>query len=591
MPIISYRGLNPAMALIRKAFYTLLIVIVLGVAALYFIAQTGYAAGWISQWISNNSPYRLAFSNLDYSLSSPFRLTLNQAEFGVKEREPLVKAQKLTVDLGDDFWQTPLSFASLEVDGGTLTLSADKTGAPDVRSQRLQLRNVSVDVKTPEIALKGEGVNGGFLPWRLTSGLIPTDNAHFEFSASKLWLNELETANVLIQGDVRDNQLLLTNVGADLAGGLLTGSAKRAPDGRWTIDYFRLSDVKYQSHQALPALLTQIDNYVDGVSLTLNRADLINTNIQGDGWALSDFSLSLKDLRREGGLWQADAGSALFNAYDIVLGDQHLVNPVLNLELEGDTLKIKQFSSRWQDGLVRATGAWSRKDHTLRLDDVALTSLLYTLPQSWKSALLEPMPDWLRELYVNKFAVNRSIIIDINPDFPFQFTSVDSSGSDLHLVKDRQFGLWKGNLTVNASAATLNKTDLRHPSTVVSADANAITFSDTSAFTATGLLEGQATIGQSSDRPLDLSLSGRGVSVNILQNWGWEPVPLKGNGSLKLTLKGSLKGAEAKPDLKSSLSIQGDDGQRYPDEQNATPQQEAPTQPSQEESPAPQPLF
>lgn len=578
------------MALIRKAFYTLLIVIVLGVVALYFIAQTGVAAGWISQWVSNNTPYRLVFSNLDYSLGSPFRLELNQAEFGAKEREPLVKAQKITVDLGDGFWQTPLSFASLEVDGGSLRLSADETGAPDVRSQRLQLRNVAVDVKTPAMTLRGEGVNGGFLPWRLASGLIPTDNAHFEFSAAKLWLNELETANVLIQGDVRDNQLLLTNVGADLAGGLLTGSAKRAPDGRWTIDYLRLSDVKYQSHQTLAALLTQIDDYADGVNLTLNRADLINTNIQGDGWALSDFSLSLKDMQRENGLWQADAGSALFNAYDVVLGDQHLVNPVLNLELAGDTLKIKQFSSRWQDGLVRASGVWSRKERALRLDDVALTSLLYTLPQSWKSALTEPMSDWLRELRIDKFAVNRSIIIDINPDFPFQFTSVDSNGSDLFLIKDGRFGLWKGSLTANASAATLNKTDLRHPSTVVSADANAITFSDTSAFTSTGLLEGQATLGQANDRPLDLTLSGRAVSVNVLQNWGWKPVPLQGDGSISLTLKGSLKGSEGKP----TLTAASDDGQqvvqRYPDGQSEEPQPQAAPAP-QAESPAQEPLF
>lgn len=108
-------------------------------------------------------PYRLVFSHLDYSLSSPFRLVLNQAEFGEKEHEPLVNAQKITVDLTDAFWQTPLSFASLEVEGGQLTLSDSDATAPDVKSQRLQLRNVVVSVKTPSMTLKGEGINGGFL--------------------------------------------------------------------------------------------------------------------------------------------------------------------------------------------------------------------------------------------------------------------------------------------------------------------------------------------------------------------------------------------------------------------------------------------
>lgn len=155
---------------------------------------------------------------------------------------------------------------------------------------------------------------------------------------------------------MRNKSLLLTNVGADLAGGLLTGSAKRTPDGHWTIDSLRLSDMKYQSHQTLPALLAQIDEGVGDAELTLNRLDLINTNIQGNGWALSDFSLSLKDVQRTGERWQAEAGSAQLNAYDAVLGEEHLLSPVLNLALEGDTVRIKQFSSRWQDGLVRASG-------------------------------------------------------------------------------------------------------------------------------------------------------------------------------------------------------------------------------------------
>ncbi|SQI33989.1 Uncharacterized protein involved in outer membrane biogenesis [Leminorella richardii] len=581
------------MALIRKAFYTLLIVIVLGVIALYFGAQTRYAAGWISQWVSSNTPYRLVFSHLDYSLSSPFRLVLNQAEFGEKEHEPLVNAQKITVDLTDAFWQTPLSFASLEVEGGQLTLSDSDATAPDVKSQRLQLRNVVVSVKTPSMTLKGEGINGGFLPWSLKQELIPTDNAHFEFSAARLHLNELEATQVLVQGDVRNKSLLLTNVGADLAGGLLTGSAKRTPDGHWTIDSLRLSDMKYQSHQTLPALLAQIDEGVGDAELTLNRLDLINTNIQGNGWALSDFSLSLKDVQRTGERWQAEAGSAQLNAYDAVLGEEHLLSPVLNLALEGDTVRIKQFSSRWQDGLVRASGTWSRKDSALTLDDVALTSLLYTLPQSWKSALLEPMPSWLNDLRIDKLSVNRSIIIDINPGFPFQFTSVDGSGAKLHLVKAHQFGLWSGNLTVNAAEATLNKTDLRHPSTVINADEHQIIFSDTSAFTPTGLLEGQATVGQELSRPLSLTLSGRNVAVDVLQNWGWRQVPLQGDGNLALVLKGNLKGADKKPDLTGSLTVTSGDGQQLIQRYPATQEQEpaAPLGAPVESAPAQEPLF
>lgn len=203
------------------------------------------------------------------------------------------------------------------------------------------------------------------------------------------------------------------------------------------------------------------------------------------------------------------------------------------------------------------------------------------------------MPSWLNDLRIDKLSVNRSIIIDINPGFPFQFTSVDGSGAKLHLVKAHQFGLWSGNLTVNAAEATLNKTDLRHPSTVINADEHQIIFSDTSAFTPTGLLEGQATVGQELSRPLSLTLSGRNVAVDVLQNWGWRQVPLQGDGNLALVLKGNLKGADKKPDLTGSLTVTSGDGQQLIQRYPATQEQEpaAPLGAPVESAPAQEPLF
>jgi hypothetical protein len=40
-----------------------------------------------------------------------------------------------------------------------------------------------------------------------------------------------------------------------------------------------------------------------------------------------------------------------------------------------------------------------------------------------------------------KFGLSRNLVIDIDPAFPWQITSLDGYGANLQLVKDRQWGL------------------------------------------------------------------------------------------------------------------------------------------------------
>ncbi|MCD1126504.1 AsmA family protein [Jinshanibacter sp. LJY008] len=565
------------MRFIRKSLYTLLTLILVLAIVVYFIAQTSYAARWISQWVTDNTPYQLSLDHLDYSITSPYQLVLNDVEFSQQKQSPLLKAKKVTLELTSSFWQTPMYFSALELEDGTLNLSSKNTIALAPGSDRFQLKNMTLNVDGPELTLQGEKVNGGIIPWTLTNNFLPEKDNRFEFSADKLVVNGIDTHKILVQGEVKDHQILFNNVGADLANGQLTGNGKRTADGKWQIESLRLSEVKYQSQLELDQLLAQLNQRISNTDISLNRLDLINTNIQGPEWAFSDFTLSMKDLEFIKGRWQATSGSMLMNASDMIYNDNHLVNPVLSLDLENNSVKIKQFSSRWQDGLVRATGNWQRDTQTLTLDEVAFTALLYTLPKEWLTQLKQVQPEWLRELHVVKLAANRNILIDITPDFPFQFTSIDSNGSNLYLVKNRQVGLWGGTLNFNASDATLNKIDLRHPSFNLNATPETITISEISAFTKEGLIEANATLSQQPERALSLTLNGRSVPVDILQSWGWQAIPLQGNGTIALQLHGDLIDKQSgKPELKGSLKMTSDTGQQltqYPAGQKDIPEQ------------------
>lgn len=101
---------------------------------------------------------------------------------------------------------------------------------------------------------------------------------------------------------------------------------------------------------------------------------------------------------------------------------------------------------------------------------------------------METLPSWLESVQVTKLSASRNLIIDINPDFPFQMTALDGNGSNLLMARNHQWGIWSGNLSFNAAAATFNRVDLRHPSIALSADDNAINVSEMSAFSADGML-------------------------------------------------------------------------------------------------------
>lgn len=551
------------MRFIRKLLFVVLCLILLAMVAVYFIGQTSYAAKWASQWVNDNTRYQLSLGHIDYDITDPSKVVLNSVELKQQEQPPLLIAKKVTLGLTANQWESPFHFSSLVLEEGALDLSSKTATTLNLSSDRLQLRNMALNIENADFNMQGERVNAGVVPWSLAGQNLPANDSHFELSADKLVVNGVETERALIQGDIKNHQILFNNVGADLGKGLLTASGQRTAEGKWQIESLRLSDVKYQSTLGLGALLAQISQLPGNAEIEIKRLDLLNTNIQGPGWALSDFSLSLKDVNLIKGSWQSSDGTAVMSAFDVVYGDQHWTNPVLNLALEQDVVKIKQFSSRWQDGLVRASGEWQRNTKVLMLDDVALTSLLYTLPEGWLSYLQQPLPDWLQELHIAKFSTNRSILIDINPEFPFQFTSVDASGNDLVMIKDRQFGMWAGQLNINASEATLNKIDLRHPSLVLTATPNSISFTEGSAFTKEGLLEGTATLSQRPERPLQLTLSGRSVPVNIMQSWGWQAIPLTGNGNISLQLNGNLKDkASGKPTLKGSLKMTNAEGQQ-----------------------------
>lgn len=538
------------MKLIGRLLLYVLIACLVVIFGFYFLLQTRWGADHVSNWVSENSGYHLTFDVMDHRFSAPSHLLLENVTFG-RDGQPATLVAK-TVDIGLSIRQltAPLHVDTILLQDGTLNISVQTAPFP-FEADRLQLRNMALNSPGSEWRLSAQRVNGGVMPWRPEAGRVLGNKAQIQLSAGSLTLNDVHATNVLIEGSIDHDQVMLNTVGADMARGALTGVARRNADGSWVVENLRLNDIRLQSDKSLSEFFAPLTTVP---SLQIGRLEVTDSSLQESDWAVTDLDLSLRNLTLRKEDWQSQEGKLSMNASEFIYGSLHLLDPILNAEFSPQGVALRQFTTRWEGGMVRTSGAWLRESKALILDDTAIAGLEYTLPENWKQLWMKPLPDWLNSLTLKKFSASRNLVIDIDPAFPWQITALDGYGANLELVQHHQWGVWSGNATLNAAAATFNRVDVRRPSLSLTANASTVNISDLSAFTGKGILEATASVSQLPQRQTQISLNGRGVPMDVLQQWGWPALPIAGDGNIQLTASGNIQAdAPLKPTVNGQL--------------------------------------
>ena len=547
------------MKFIGKLLVYLLVALLLVLLALYFLLQTRWGASQVSSWVTVNTDYELSFDLMDHRFSSPSHILLENVTFGRDGQPATLVAKKVDIGLGSRQLTDPLHMDTITLVDGTLNLSPQTAPMP-FQADRLQLNNMAFNSPNTEWDLSAQKVTGGVSPWQPEAGNVLGKNAQIQMSAGSLTLNGVPATNVLIQGQLNGKEVVLNTIGADMARGSLTGSALRNADGSWVIDTMRLNEIRLQSDKSLLDFFAPLNTIP---SLQIGRLEVTDARLQGPDWAVTDLDLSLRNLTLSKGDWQSLDGRLSMNASEFIYGSLHLFDPILNAEFSPQGVALRQFTSRWEGGMVRTSGNWLRDGKALVLDDVAVSGLEYTLPQNWKTLWMAPLPEWLNSVTLKKFGLSRNLVIDIDPAFPWQITYLDGYGANLQLAQDHKWGVWGGSATLNGAAATFNRVDVRRPSLALNANAATVNITDLSAFTEKGILEATATVSQLAQRQTTVSLNGRGVPLNILQQWGWPALPVSGDGNIQLTASGSVQAnAPLKPTVNGKLSAVNMDKQQ-----------------------------
>lgn len=538
------------MKFLGKLILYVLIALLVVILGLYFLLQTRWGAEHISAWISEHSDYQLSFETMDHRFSSPSHILLKNVTFGRDGQPATLVAKAVDIGLSTRQLTHPRHVDTILLQNGTLNISPQTAPLP-FQADRLQLQDMAFNSPGSEWDLSAQRVNGGIIPWLPEAGKVLGSKAQIQLSAGSLTLNDVPAANVLIEGSIDNEQVTLSTIGADIARGALTGVAKRHADGSWMVENLRLNDIRLQSDKSLADFFAPLNTIP---SLQINRLEVTDARLQGPDWAVTDLDLSLRNLTFSKDDWQTQEGKLSMNASEFIFGSLHLFDPILNAEFSPQGIALRQFTTRWEGGMVRTSGNWLRQGKALVLDDAAIAGIEYTLPENWKQRWMQPLPAWLNSLTLKKFTASRNLVIDIDPTFPWQLTALDGYGANLGLVQNQKWGVWSGNATLNAAAATFNRVDVRRPSLSLAANANTVNISELSAFTERGILEATASVSQLPPRQTQVSLNGRGVPVNVLQQWGWPVLPIAGDGNIQLTASGTVQAdAPLKPTVNGQL--------------------------------------
>ncbi|WP_333011060.1 AsmA family protein [Kluyvera sichuanensis] len=538
------------MKFLGKLIIWLLIALFVVILAFYLLLQTRWGARHVSQWLSDNTAYHITFDAMDHRFSSPSHILLKNVTFGRDGKPATLVAKAVDIGLSSRQITDPLHVDTILLQDGTLNLSPSTAPLP-FAADRLQLSNMALNSPETGWELSAQRVSGGVMPWAPVAGNVLGTKAQIQMSAGSLSLNGVPATNALIEGSLNNGEVTLTTVGADMARGSLTGNARRNSDGSWVVDNLRLNDIRMQSDKSLLDFLAPLTTVP---SLQIGRLDITDAHLQGPDWAVTDLDLNLRNLTLSQGGWQSDDGKISMNASEFIYGSLHLLDPILNAEFSPQGIALRQFTSRWEGGMVRSSGNWLRAGNVLVLDDAVFAGLEYTLPENWKTLWMAQLPPWLQSVTLKKFGASRNLVIDITPDFPWQVTALDGYGANLQLAKNRQWGIWGGSATLNGAAATFNRVDVRRPSMTLNADASNVNITELSAFTEKGILEATATVAQQPQRQTRVTLNGRGVPLNVLQQWGWPALPISGDGNIQLTASGNVQAdAPLKPTVNGEL--------------------------------------
>lgn len=533
--------------LIKYVTYALLLLLLLFIFA-YIGLQTRWGASYSSQFLSKFTDYDIDIGVMGHEFSNPGEFIFQDIKITSQNKDLSLDARQVVIDIN---WRNLFSGHAIRrfvITQGDLAANLSKGATPlPISADILQFENSQITLKQGEDDIQVTGFTGGITPWQPNNTSL-AGYGDFRFTANQLNFNKLAFKNVAITGKHQEQVTDISKASAYLNNGYIAGEGKRFSDGSITIDSLAMNKVGWENNLDFNTLFDAINS---DKTIQVKNLELTNVDIQGKDWALSGLSTEIDQLSIVRGSWTSPKSKISFNVDQFVAKDQQLSTLIGELSIDGDKLNINKLSGYYYKGVFNLSGVWQRNDQTLTINDGKLAGILYTLPENWLSFFAEPAPTWLSGLSIKKFTITQSLLMNIQPTFPFEFTALSTNIENVDLIKQKQWGIWSGKATFNADSGTINQVLVRRPFLEIrqsgkSSAAASLTVSTDKGISKIGLLVKQ----EPQKVPFLLHASGTNIDLIDLNQWGWSGFPAQVVGDFDATLQGDLLA----PSLAKSLN-------------------------------------
>lgn len=538
------------MRILRYLFWLIIFLFLLCIALPYFLVQTQWSAPFIARYFSQlNEDYEITFARLQHSFDDPWQIEFEQLQLSPKKPNvPIfISAEKADFTLDSLFnfeFQAPslkkIAFTDCQID---LTQSAftPKQTIDLIEFDRCDLRSMFHD-QTVQL----QDLSGSITNWQGFSAFQQLQSPFkWQLSAQNILLDQtLEIKNVFTEGHFENQQLCVTQFGAQFEFGAAIGQLTLQPQSKTTLfNRLQLYKWHYQTPQTVqmaiaqsPFLnaLWQSDWQVHIDEFSLSEADLMFADFN-----LEKANLTLKNIAFNDQHFNFDQLNLTFSAQHFALNEELFLNPVLKIE-SNLALHSFQFLSDWREGQIQLSGAFENASKTLDIEQAQALNVIYRLPHSfWALKIEDFLPRYIDRISIKQTNGLQSALLYPEADFPFEFSGFEWSGSDIEIARDKEQITQSGTIEIMSDSATINKIALRNLNAQLdlTRDKNRLIFdAQTGSQTESGLIEIAIT---QQGNEMQLEAKGEQTSSAWLQN-GFKLQNVPESEDQHLVLQGSL---------------------------------------------------
>ena len=519
--------MKKALALIIS---TLLLLLLIAIAGLYWAMQNQYAAQIINRLFVQFSDTPVSVQSAKYTY--PNLLSLQTVEIKEIQENPIV-IEKVELRLNLSTLLSPhVTIDSLLISGLRL-----QSGLPDFSiSNRVILKQLAIsnlDYSDNSFIIRDANVQINNPQLILEQQVIPFGN--IQFSAEQIYWQGEAVDNVLLDADYKKQNSTIYGLSFKWRKGEFSGQAEQYSQG-WslvnaTVDKLRLSTEELQQAKQLDLnqLLSNITH--------INSLDILDSTIALTDFQLTNANLSVENLKLPFNPWTQSQGYLSVSAESIGYLNQLWLDPVFELYLEPNKLQLEDATVELHGGLIQVKGLFTPS--AINLSHLNISGLKWISEQDSTFTALKPFLGQINNLKIKDLSVQHSQLIQLASQPNWQISGLSIEGKNTELVRDGKLALWSGKLGVNATNASFDELYSNHPVLNMSSVEGIWKLNDLFIPLNNGLIEatGAYQFNQIS-KPWQLKTTVYGLPTRLFEAWNTLPIQFEATADFQLEASG-----------------------------------------------------